>query len=151
MNKLRMPWFIIALAIMAVIYGTTRAFADTLQWQVPNLGLINLNLKTSESLIGYDGVLKQALAGFDLPVYTSPKNIITLKLGADAPWQSNGATVEPLILAGHNILQEIPMLAAYPNAQLNIFGRYSSETGKAGAGIAFTYSFDTPVPAVVNP
>jgi len=149
--KMRMPWFLIALAIMAVVYGATRAFADTLQWQIPNFGLVNLNVKTSEALVAYDGVLRQALAGVDLPVYTSPKNIFTLKIGADAPWQTNGKTIEPMILMGHNILQEIPILAQYPNAQINVFGRWAAESGKAGAGVAFTYTFDTPVAAVVNP
>jgi hypothetical protein len=56
-----------------------------------------------------------------------------------------------MILMGHNILQEIPILAQYPNAQINVFGRWAAESGKAGAGVAFTYTFDTPVAAVVNP
>lgn len=121
------------------------AHADTLQWQTP-IGLFNLNLKTTESLVGYDGVLKQALAGVGFPFYTTPKNIVTLKLGADAPWQSKGATVEPMVLAGHNILQDIPAMATYPNLQFNIFGRYASESGKAGAGAALTWSFGGPPP-----
>jgi hypothetical protein len=131
----------IALAVLATVFGASRAFAESLQWQVPDFGLINLNINTTESLVGYDGVLKQALAGFDLPIYTSPLDLITLKVGADAPWQTEGSTVEPMILAGHNILGDIPALDAYSNLQLNIFGRWAAESGKAGAGIAFTYSF----------
>lgn len=133
--------------------GPMPAFADPalpLQWQT-SLGLINLNLKTTETLIGYDGILKQALAGADLPIYTSPLNIVTLKLGADAPWQGNGATVEPMILAGHNLLADIPALAQYPSAQLNIFGRWASESGKAGAGIAFSWAFGTASPQPIAP
>ena len=149
--KTRMLWVFILMGMAAVACLQGMAHADTLQWQIPNFGLINLNVKTSESLIGYDGVLKQALAGADLPIWISPKNILTLKVGADAPWQSNGATIEPMILMGHNILQEIPLLAQYPNAQVNVFGRWAAESGKAGAGIALSWTFDTPVPAVVNP
>ena len=150
--KTRMLWVFILMGIAAVACLQNVAHADTLQWQTP-LGLINLNLSTTETLVGYDGILKQALAGVDLPIYTTPKNIVTLKIGADAPWQTNGATVEPLILAGHNILAEIPGLSAYPNAQLNIFGRYAASTGKAGAGIAFSYSFGnvSPTPATPAP
>jgi hypothetical protein len=128
--------------VISIIFLSTMSFAESLQWQIPNFGLVNLNVDTTEALTGYDAVLKQALAGFDLPLYTCPGDYITLKIGADAPWQNGGgATVEPLILAGHNILGDIPALDAYSNLQLNVFGRWSSETGKAGAGVAFTYSF----------
>lgn len=147
--KLRSPLFLYVLAVMLVAAFAGRSNADTLQWQTP-IGLVNLNLKTTETLIGYDGILKQALGGIDLPVYTTPKNIATLKLGADAPWQTNGATIEPMVLAGHNILGDIPAMAAYPQAQINVFGRYSPEQGKAGAGIAFTYQPGA-TPAATSP
>ena len=131
----------VLLVCASLSVSTLSLHAAPLQWQVPNFGTVNLNLTTSEALVGYDGVLRQALAGVCLPVYTDPKGIVTLRVGADAPWQSNGATVEPMILAGHNILKEIPALSAYPNASLNLFGRYAAESGKAGAGVAFSYAF----------
>ena len=134
---------------MLVLFLAAPVMADTLQWQIPNFGTINLNLTTTESVAGYDAVLKQAIAGVSLPIYTDPKGIITLHVGADAPWQSNGATVEPMIMAGHNILAEIPYLNQFQSAQLNIFGRWSTEQGKAGVGLAFSYSFGTPPPATV--
>ena len=121
--------------------------ADALQWQVPYFGTVNLNLTTTETLIGYDAVIKQAIAGVDLPVYTDPKGIITIGVGADAPWQTNGATIEPLIMAGHNILKEIPGLNTFTSAELNIFGRWASESGKAGVGIAFSYAFGSTAPS----
>lgn len=124
--------------------GPKPAFADTatpLQWQVPYFGTINLNLTTTEALIGYDGVLKQAIGGASLPIYTDPAGLVTLQVGADAPWQTNGATIEPLVMAGHDILKEIPGLNQFTSAHLNVFGRWASESGKAGAGIAFSYSF----------
>lgn len=128
------------LGLLAVVSLSGMACAD-LTWQTP-IGTLNLNVATTQAVVGYDGILKQAIAGASLPVYTDPKGIVTLQVGADAPWQTNGATIEPLIMAGHNILKEIPALAtSYPNASLNIFGRYASETGKAGAGIAFSYQF----------
>lgn len=111
-----------------------------LQWSTP-VGDFNLNLTATQALLGYDAVLKQAIGGMSVPVYTDPKGIVTLQLGAGAPWPTNGATVEPLFLAGHNILKEIPGLNQYQNASLNIFGRYASNNGKAGAGIAFSYAF----------
>lgn len=127
------------LLLICLVFSTW-AHADTLQWQTP-IGLINLNLATTEAVTGYDAVLKQAIAGLAVPVYTSPGDYVTLKVGADAPWQTNGKTVEPLVLAGHNIFGDIPAMDAYPNAQLNVFGRWAAESGKAGAGIAFSYSF----------
>lgn len=145
--KLRSPLFIIVVAVIALLALIESSHADTLQWQTP-IGLFNLNLNTTETLIGYDAVLKQAIAGIDLPVYTTPKNIATLKLGADAPWQSKGATIEPLLIAGHDIFRDIPVMATYPNLQFNVFGRWASESGKAGAGAAFTWLFgggSTPV------
>ena len=146
-----------ALLVVGLLSGAAFPLhADTLQWNVPNLGLINLNLSTTQTLIGYDAVLKQSIAGASLPIYTDPHNIVTLQVGADAPWQSNGATVEPLVLMGHNLMKEIPMLAQFPNAAVNVFARWSTEQGKAGVGVAFSYAFGgvatpTPSPAPVAP
>ena len=145
--KMKMPVFIVVvavIAILAILQNVCKVYADTLVWQVPNFGTIDLNLTTSRALVGYDGIIKQAIAGVSLPVYSDPKGIVTFQIGADAPWQTNGATVEPLIMAGHNILKEIPYFSQFSAAELNIFGRYSSETGKAGAGIAFSYAFASP-------
>lgn len=116
------------------------AQADPLNWQTP-LGTINLNLTTTEALTGYDAVLKQAIAGVSLPVYTDPKGLVTLQVGAVAPWPTNGPSVEPYIAAGHDILKEIPGLSNYKSLHLNVFGRYASSTGKAGVGVSFSYSF----------
>jgi len=135
-----LPLFLIFLGIMAIL-GLGLAHADPLQWQVPYVGTINLNLTTSEALVGYDGILKQAVAGISLPVWTDPKNIVSLQAGAVAPWQTNGATVEPYLAAGHDILREIPGLSQYTSCHLNVFGRYATSVGKAGAGISFSYAF----------
>jgi hypothetical protein len=144
MNILKI-WGLVVLGY-ALMLGETEARADQLVWDTP-VGNFNLNLETTESVIGYDAVLKQTIAGVSLPFYTDPKGIITLHVGADAPWQTNGATVEPLIMAGHNILAEIPGLNQFTSAQLNVFGRWSTEQGKAGVGLAFSYSFGSPPPA----
>lgn len=137
---------LIAGIVLSVFGLSFNCFADSLQWQVPNFGTINLDLTTTEALVGYDAALKQAIAGVSLPIYTDPKGIVTLQLGADAPWQTNGPTVEPLVMAGHNILKEIPGLSQFTAAQLNVFGRYSTEQGKAGVGLAFSYAFGSPAP-----
>ena len=132
---------LIAIAVFLTAIGVRQAFADTLQWQVPNFGLVNLNLTTTEALVGYDGINRVALAGVSLPVYTDPKGIITLQLGAVSPWQSNEATVQPYIAAGHDIAREIPILAQFKSFHLNVFSRYDSGNGKAGAGASASYSF----------
>lgn len=111
-----------------------------LTWQTP-IGTIGLPLTATEALIGYDAALKQAIAGVSLPVYTDPKGFVSLQVGAVSPWQTNGAGVEPYISASHDILREIPNLSEYKSAHINIFGRYASEQGKAGVGVAFSYSF----------
>jgi hypothetical protein len=127
----RIIWILGSLGLLAGV-----ASADPLVWQVPYFGTVNLNLQTTEAVLGYDAVLKQAIGGVSLPVYTDPKGILTLQVGADAPWQNNNATVEPLILAGHDILKEIPSLSQYKTLHLNVFARYASEQGKAGVGVA---------------
>lgn len=133
----------LVLSLLAGMLCTSYAAADPipLQWQVPYFGTINLNLMTTEALIGYDGVLRQAIGGASLPIWTDPKQIVTLQVGADAPWQTNGATVEPLVMAGHDIAREIPILSQFASFHLNVFGRWASESGKAGAGIAASYAF----------
>lgn len=137
--KMRLPVLIIALAIMALCAGIQLAFAD-LTWQTP-IGTIGLPLSATEALIGYDAVLKQAIGGLSLPIYTDPKNIVSIQAGAVAPWQTNGPTIEPYLAAGHDILREIPGLSQYQSAHLNVFGRYASNQGKAGVGVSFSYSF----------
>lgn len=117
------------------------ASADQLQWQVPYFGTVNLNLKSTEALVGYDAVLRQSIAGASLPVWSDPKQIVALQVGAVAPWPTNGAGVEPYIAAGHDFAKEIPGLNDYKTCHLNVFGRYASEQGKAGVGISFSYSF----------
>lgn len=116
----------------------------TVTWDTP-AGVFNLDLTTTETLIGYDAVLKQAIAGASLPVYTDPKGIVTLQVGAVAPWPNeNEATVQPYISAGHNILKEIPGLQEYQNVAANVFARYVPEQGKAGVGISLSYQFAVP-------
>lgn len=110
-----------------------------LTWQTP-IGTIGLPFTATEALIGYDAVLKQSIAGISLPVYTDPKSILSLQVGAVAPWQTNGAGIEPYIGIGHDIIREIPVLQDYQSLHANVFGRYASEQGKAGVGISFSYS-----------
>lgn len=136
---------------MLILWGVERCHADPLVWQTP-YGTIGLPFTASEALIGYDGILKQTIAGVSLPIYTDPKGIVSLQVGAVAPWQTNQATIQPYVGAGHDILREIPYLSQFQSAHLNVFGRYSSATGKAGAGISASYawaggSLAQPVPA----
>lgn len=148
--KLRFLWIAVIMGVAFAVF-VERAFSDTLRWDTP-YGLINLNLDSSEVLAGYDGILKQAIAGYSLPVYTTPKNIVTIHIGAGAPWPvGNQSTVQPLVLAGHDLFREIPAMAAYPNFQLNVFGRWATNQGKAGAGLAFSWSFATPSPQTLPP
>jgi len=132
---------ILMLCAVGLLWPLKPAAADTLQWQTP-VGLINLNLTTTEALMGYDAVLKQAVGGVSLPVYSDPKQIVALQLGAVAPWPvGNQATIQPYIALGHDLAREIPGLAQLKTVHLNAFGRYDPGQGKAGAGISFSYSF----------
>jgi hypothetical protein len=128
------------------LLGPRWAFANQLQWQVPNFGTVNLDLTTTEALIGYDGINKVALAGASLPVYTDPKGILALELGAVAPWQTNEIGVQPFVGIGHDFAKEIPILAQFQTLHLDAFGRWDSANGKAGAGLAVSYSFGGVVP-----
>ena len=133
-----MKRIIVGLLLSAIVVPV---WGNSLQWQTP-IGLLNLDATTTQALVGYDAVLKQAIGGASLPVYTDPKGIVTLQLGAVAPWPvGNQATVQPYISAGHNLLKEIPALSVYQNAAVNVFGRYDPGQGKAGAGISFSYAF----------
>jgi len=129
----------LVLLVSALFIASLRAMADGLQWSTP-YGDFNLNLKTTEALIGYDAVLKQAIAGGSVPVYTDPNGFVSLNIGAVAPWQTNSATVEPYVSAGHDVLRDIPALDKYQSAHVNIFGRWATSQGKAGVGISFSYA-----------
>lgn len=116
------------------------AMADPLVWQTP-VGTFGLPFSATEALLGYDAVAKQAIAGFSVPVWTDPKNIVALQVGAVAPWQNHDATIQPYIAAGHDILRDIPGLSQYQSIHLNVFGRYDSSKGKAGVGVGVSYAF----------
>ena len=105
-------WMFTGLLSGLLISGRCHA-ADAGQpivWQTP-MGTFGIPLNATEALIAYDGINKEALAGFSVPVYTDPKNIIAIEVGAVAPWQTNGPTIQPLIGIGHDIAREIPFLA----------------------------------------
>ena len=142
------PLFPLIVAAMFLI-GVRQAFAD-MTWVTP-LGTIGLPLQATEAVLGYDAILKQSIGGASLPVYTDPKGIVSLQVGAVAAWPNNGASVEPYIALGHDILKEIPTLNQFKNCHVNVFGRYASEQGKAGEGVSFSYSFAIPTYVVVNP
>lgn len=122
-------------------------------WQTP-IGTFGIPLNATEALTGYDGINKIAIAGFSIPVYADPFGILAIQLGAVAPWQTNGATIQPYVGAGHDIAREIPGLKDYKSCHINVFGRWDSENGRAGAGVSASYAFaggaltgtNTPVP-----
>lgn len=151
--------FVLLAAAGALIIGPLAVWGAPLQWSIPYVGMINLNLTTTEALVGYDGILKQAIGGASLPVWTDPKGIVALEAGAVAPWPTNQATIEPYLALGHDIAKEIPGLNQYQSLHLNLFGRYATDQGKAGAGISFSYSFaggtaspaPTPTPVTTAP
>lgn len=117
-------------------------FADPLVWKTP-YGTMGLPLDATEVLIGYDGILKQAIAGASVPFYTDPRDIVTASVGAVAPWPNeSGPAVEPYVGLGHDVLKEIPGLNQFKSAHLNVFGRYAAtQGGKFGAGVSFSYAF----------
>lgn len=128
---------------IGLIIGPRWAFAgDPLVWQTP-YGTMGLPLSATEVLLGYDGILKQAIGGASVPFYADPKNIITASVGAVAPWPNpSGVSVEPYLALGHDILKEIPGLSEFTSCHLNIFGRYAAtEGGRFGAGLSFSYAF----------
>jgi hypothetical protein len=126
--------------IKHVTAATTDNVGQPIVWQTP-YGTFGIPLNATEALIGYDGINKVAIAGFSLPVYTDPKSIIALSVGAVAPWQTNEASIQPYIAIGHDIAREIPYLSSYTSFHLNTFGRWDSGNGKAGAGISSSYGF----------
>ena len=142
--------FIWIFILMGIVATACICHADPLVWDTP-YGQINLNLQSSESVIGYDAVLKQAIGGIAIPFYTDPKGFVTLHLGAGAPWPvGNQPTIQPIVMAGHNLLKEISTNPALTNIQINVFGRYSSAQGKAGVGLAFSYAFASPTPQTLQ-
>lgn len=129
------------LVLLAVIGICGKANADPIIWQTP-YGTFGLPFAATESLIGYDAVLKQAIGGFSLPVYTDPREIVALQLGAVAPWPiGNQSAIQPYIAAGTDILKFIPDLKNYRSLHFNVFGRYVTVVGKAGVGASLSYSF----------
>lgn len=119
--------------------GTAKA---DLTWDTP-YGNIGLPFQATESVVGYDALGKQAIAGLSLPVYTSPKNILVANIGAVGAWPTNGDLVQPYFSLAHDILPELSGilgLPSYTSAHLNIFSRYDATNGKAGLGVSFSYS-----------
>jgi hypothetical protein len=141
MNILKI-WGLVVLGY-AMLLGESQARADQLVWNTP-AGNFNLNLQTTEALLGYDAILKQSVAGASLPIYQDPKGIVTLQVGAVGVWPTNAAGVEPYIAAGHDILREIPYLSQFNSCHLNVFARYATPQGKAGLGLSFSYAFANP-------
>jgi hypothetical protein len=130
------------MGILILMAGAQPSHAS-MTWTTP-YGTVGLPLDATEVLLGYDGILKQAIGGASVPVYTDPKNIIVASVGAVAPWPNTGGgvAVEPLVMVGHDILREIPTLNEFQSLHINIFGRYAStEGGRFGAGVAVSYAF----------
>jgi hypothetical protein len=134
---------------VAIFFVAMYGNAGNLTWMTP-YGTFNLDLQTTEAVLGYDGILRQAIGGASVPVYTDPKGIAALQIGAIAPWpNASGVAVEPYVAVGHDIAKEIPFLAQYHNLHLNAFGRYAAtQGGRFGAGASIAYSFGgaEPVP-----
>lgn len=132
-KKLAFLWMVVLLGFGAVSH------AD-MTWNTP-IGTIGLPVTATEAVLGFDAILKQSVAGVSLPVYIAPNDLVRLQVGAVAAWPNTGATVEPYIALSHNILKEIPTLNQFKSCEVNVFGRYASEQGKAGLGVAFSYAF----------
>jgi len=132
-----MKTFLVSLLLLS----TSFVDGDMMVWKT-EYGTVGLPFQATEGLIGYDGILKQSIAGASLPIYTDPKNVLALQVGAIAPWPNeSGSTVEPYIGFGHDLARELPVLSEYKSLHLNIFGRYAStQGGRFGAGISVSYS-----------
>lgn len=133
--KLAVLWTVVLAGFVSVSH------ADPLVWSTP-YGTIGLPLTATEVLFGYDGILKQAIGGASVPIYTDPKQIIAISVGAVAPWPNmSGVAIEPYVGIGHDVLREIPTLNQYKSFHLNVFGRYAaSQGGRFGAGAAASYA-----------
>lgn len=149
---------VFGLAVLAyALWPLLTAHADSGQpliWNTP-AGVFNLNLTTTEVGPGYDAINRQTLGFASLPVYTTPNNIATLQLGMDGAWPTgNSALVEPAIMAGHDILRDIPITQKFTSAHLNIFASWNT-TGHGQAvrlGPNFTYAFGgSPAVASADP
>lgn len=127
--------------LFLLVFTAIQARADNLVWDTP-YGRIGLPFQATEAVLGYDAILKQAIGGMSLPVYTDPKSIVSLNVGAVAPWPvGNQATIQPYLSASHNILKEIPTLNQFQSLGVNVFGRYVPGQGKCGLGVSFSYAF----------
>ena len=147
---LRLNKFIAVALFMGLVAGPRFAFADPLAWQTP-YGTIGLPFQSTEALLGYDAILRQAIAGASLPVYQSPLRLLALQVGAVGAWPNAGAIVEPYIAGGLDVLRLVPTLNEFSSAHLNVFARYASKSGKVGMGIAVSYAFAIGVSPTPNP
>lgn len=140
MKKLVVLWLAVLAGFVVVAHADEPNVGQPIVWQTP-MGTFGIPLNATEALVGYDGINKQAIAGFSIPIYTDPKQLIALSVGAIAPWQTNEATIQPYVGIGHDIAREIPYLQDYKSCHLNLFGRWDSGNGKAGAGLSASYAF----------
>lgn len=137
--KMRLPIWILVVVAMAIIGMMENAHSEMV-WDTP-VGRVGLPLESTEALIGYDGIVKQSIAGASLPVWTDPRQFFALHMGAVAPWSTNGPSVEPYCALGIDLMRQIPKLEQYKSLHLNAFGRWATSSGKAGAGVSLSYSF----------
>lgn len=134
------------LAFVLCLTGPRFAFAEDLKWDLPlGIGTFQLPFQSHEMVGGLDFVLREAIAGYSTPVATLWKEI-DLSVGAVGAFPRTDSklgnkVVEPYLGGGVDIKKHLPPLSKITSLHLNAFGRYSTEVGKPGAGIAASYKF----------
>lgn len=151
MTKLRLPFIIIFMAIMATLWAIEACHADGLQWQIPG-GIGTIQLPTDPTsilpLVGYDFLQKEAIAGGATSVVTLWKEIDGF-VGAVGNFNTNGPFLQPYLAAGSDFARYVPALRQVQNLSVQAFVRYvPSGTGSShlGAGAAVAYKFGAPTP-----
>lgn len=149
--KLRIWWFVMALAFMATLWGAQNAFSEGLQWQIPGgIGTIQVPTDPSQILpvIGYDAMQKELIAGGATSLVTLWKEINGYA-GAVGSYNTKGPYLQPYLAVGSDFARYVPALRQVQNLEIHAFVRYvpsGTTTSHLGAGGALCYRFGPPSP-----
>ena len=136
----------LGLLLISIALLSAKVSAEQLEWGLPfGVGTVQLPLQSKELVGGYDALLKDSIVGFSTPVATLFKEIV-VQVGAVGALpldgsESSGPKIEPYLGGGLDIKKHVPALDRFTSLHINAFGRYSTERGKPGAGVAMSYSF----------
>lgn len=124
----------------------TRANGEPIEWNLPfGVGTVQLPFQAHQLVGGLDFVLNDVITGYSTPIARLWKEI-DVSVGAVGAFARSSAEdrnkkVEPYLGGGVDLKRHFAPLDRFTSLHINAFGRWSTERGKPGAGLALSYEF----------